>query len=138
MDDRYVYAYIGTLSIIIALFIEFLIGIYINLAIPSAVLSGSTITNGHYSPGDFMLIMVHISLGFFIVLISFLILTLSIKLKRAKLIFASSLATAFIITAVSVEILFLFKSTELYSFTTKSAFIIALVSELYYIYRIRH
>ncbi len=136
MKPEYSYARLGIDVMIALLAIQFTLGIYINLYVNFPPLS--SITHFSYTSlgPDFISIMIHMLLGFFLLIVSFIMLLLSTRMKNKKMILSGILAFVFVIVAGISGILFLFNELSIYSFIMSFSFIIIVISEFYYMYQL--
>ncbi len=137
MEDKYAYAYIGVFSMIIMLMIQFLLGIYINLYISFPPMNGNYYNAKGIFPAHFILIMVHMMLGIFIMLVAFFILFLSVKIRNMKVIIPALVSLIFIAVAGFAGILFLFAEYNIYSFIMSFSFIVVVIAQFYYLYSLK-
>jgi len=144
MDNKCSYAYLGLAVIMVLLFIQFIIGIFINLYVSFPPLNSIS----HIAPAAFpsnyitvmfhmMPVMFHMMLGFLILIVSFIMLLLSIKIQNSKLVLSSGISFIFVIIAGVSGFLFLFNEYNLYSLIMAVSFIIIVMSEFYYLYTLK-
>ncbi len=132
MEQKYSYAYTGIFVMMVLLALQFLLGIYINLYVSFPPISQLHL---HF-PADYIIVMVHMMLGFLILIASFILMLLAIKINDIKIIISSALGFVFVIVAGLSGFIFLFDKYSVYSFSMAFSFIIVVLSEFYYFYRL--
>ncbi len=132
MEQKYSYAYTGIFVMMVLLALQFLLGIYINLYVSFPPISELHL---HF-PADYIIVMVHMMLGFLILIASFILMLLAIKINDTKMIISSALGFIFVIVAGLSGFIFLFYKYNAYSFSMAFSFIIVVLSEFYYFYRL--
>ncbi|WP_298275051.1 hypothetical protein [Ferroplasma sp.] len=137
MDNKYSYAYLGLAVIMVLLFIQFIIGIFINLYVSFPPLNSISHIAPAAFPSNYITVMFHMMLGFLILIVSFIMLLLSIKIQNSKLVLSSGISFIFVIIAGVSGFLFLFNEYNLYSLIMAVSFIIIVMSEFYYLYTLK-
>ena len=132
MEQKYSYAYTGIFVIIILLVLQFLLGIYINLYVSFPPISELHL---HF-PANYIIVMIHMMLGFLILIASFILMLLAIRINDIKMIISGALGFVFVIVAGLSGFIFLFNEYNIYSFLMAFSFIIVVLSEFYYLYRL--
>jgi hypothetical protein len=137
MDNKYSYAYLGLAVMLVLLFIQFIIGIFINLYVSFPPLNRISHIAPAAFPSNYITVMFHMMLGFLILIVSFIMLLLSIKLQNSKLVSSSAISFIFVIVAGVSGFLFLFNEYNVYSLIMAISFIIIVMSEFYYLYTLK-
>jgi len=137
MDGKYRFVYTGITVIMVLLFIQFILGMYVNLYVSFPPLNSITNAGPHGFPPNYIVVMLHMMLGFLILMVSFIMLLLSIKIRNSKLVLSSSVSFVFVIIAGISGFLFLFNEANLYSLIMAISFMIIVLSEFYYLYVIK-
>ena len=137
MDNKYSFAYLGLAVMMVLLFIQFIMGIFINLYVPFPPLNSISHIGPSAFPSNYITVMFHMMLGFLILIVSFIMLLLSIKIQNTKLIISAVLSFIFVIIAGVSGFLFLFNEYNIYSFLMATSFIIIVMSEFYYLYTLK-
>ncbi len=137
MDEKYSFAYLGIIAIMALLFIQFILGMYVNLYVLFPPLNGVSHLVGNRFPPNYIVVMVHMMLGFLILIVSFIILLLSIKIRNSKLVLSSGISFVLVIVAGISGFLFLFNEANVYSLIMAVSFILIVLSEFYYLYVIK-
>ncbi|MCL4453063.1 MAG: hypothetical protein M1317_03035 [Candidatus Thermoplasmatota archaeon] len=137
MDNKCSYAYLGLAVIMVLLFIQFIIGIFINLYVSFPPLNSISHIAPAAFPSNYITVMFHMMLGFLILIVSFIMLLLSIKIQNSKLVLSSGISFIFVIIAGVSGFLFLFNEYNLYSLIMAVSFIIIVMSEFYYLYTLK-
>jgi heme A synthase len=137
MDQKYSYIKYGIAAMMILLFMQFIIGIYINLYVSFPPLNSVKNNAALHFPPDYITVMLHMMLGFLLLIVSFIILLLSIKIRNNKLVISSAISFIFVIVAGISGFLFLFNELNIYSITMAISFIIIILSEFYYLYEVK-
>ena len=137
MDNKYSFAYLGLAVMMVLLFIQFIMGIFINLYVPFPPLNSISHMGPGAFPSNYLTVMFHMMLGFLILIVSFIMLLLSIKIQNTKLIISSIVSFIFVIIAGVSGFLFLFNEYNIYSFLMATSFIIIVMSEFYYLYTLK-
>jgi hypothetical protein len=137
MDEKYSFAYIGITVIMVLLFVQFILGMYVNLYVSFPPLNSIANVGSHGFPSNYIVVMIHMMFGFLILIVSFIILLLSARIRNSKLILSSGISFAFVIIAGISGFLFLFNEANLYSLIMAVSFMIIVLSEFYYLYVIK-
>jgi hypothetical protein len=137
MDQKYSFAYLGIALIMVLLFIQFILGIYVNLYVPFPPLNRVSHLGPGSFPSNYVVVMFHMMLGFLILIVSFIMLLLSAKIGNGKLMAAAAISFVFVIVAGVSGFLFLFQEKNLYSLIMAVSFIVIVMSEFYYLYTIK-
>jgi len=137
MDEKYRFAYTGITVIMVLLFIQFILGMYVNLYVSFPPLNNVANIGPHSFPSNYIVVMIHMMLGFLILIVSFMILLLSVKIRNSKLVLSSGISFVFVIIAGISGFLFLFNEANLYSLIMAVSFMIIVLSEFYYVYVIK-
>ncbi|WMT51905.1 MAG: hypothetical protein RE471_03265 [Ferroplasma sp.] len=137
MDNKYSYAYLGLAVMIALLFIQFIIGIFINLYVSFPPLNSISHIAPAAFPSNYIIVMLHMMLGFLILIVSFIMLLLSIKIQNSKMVISSGISFVFVIVAGISGFLFLFNEYNVYSLIMAVSFIIIIISEFYYLYTLK-
>ncbi|WP_337859954.1 hypothetical protein [Ferroplasma sp.] len=137
MDQKYSYARLGIAAIMILLLIQFILGMYVNLYVSFPPLNSVTNNAANHFPSSYIAVMFHMMLGFLILIVSFIMLLLSVKIRNTKLVLSSVTSFAFVIMAGISGFLFLFNELNIYSIIMAVSFIIIIMSEFYYLYAIK-
>ena len=137
MDNKYSFAYLGLAVMMVLLFIQFIMGMFINLYVPFPPLNSISHMGPRAFPSNYLTVMFHMMLGFLILIVSFIMLLLSIKIQHINLIISSVLSFIFVIIAGVSGFLFLFNESNKYSFLMATSFIIIVMSEFYYLYTLK-
>ncbi|EQB73082.1 MAG: hypothetical protein M1462_07710 [Candidatus Thermoplasmatota archaeon] len=137
MDQKYSFAYLGITVIMALLFMQFIMGMYINLYVSFPPMNSITHMGPHNFPSNYIVVMFHMMLGFLILVVSFIMVLLSLRIRNSKLVISSFLSFFFVIVAGISGFLFLFNEKNLYSLLMAISFIIIVLSEFYYLYVIK-
>ncbi|MCL4349356.1 hypothetical protein [Ferroplasma acidiphilum] len=137
MDEKYSFAYLGITAIMALLFIQFILGMYVNLYVSFPPLNNVAHLAGKSFPSNYIVVMVHMMFGFLILIVAFILLLLSVKIRNSKLVLSSAISLVFVIVAGISGLLFLFNEANLYSLIMAISFIIIVLSEFYYLYVIK-
>ena len=137
MDNRYGYAYTGLTLMIVLLFIQFILGIFINLYVSFPSLNSISQVGPEVFPSNYITVMLHMMLGFLILIVSLIMILVSFRIGSAKLVFSSVVSSAFVVVAGVSGLLFLFNEYNRYSFLMAISFIIIVISEFYYLYSLK-
>jgi len=132
MEQKYSYAYTGIIVMLILLALQFLLGMYINLYV-----SFPPLNEMHFHfPANYITVMIHMLLGFLILIVSFILLLLAVRMNDIKIIISGTLGFVFVVVAGLSGFIFLFNEYNIYSFLMSFSFIIVVISEFYYLYRL--
>ncbi len=137
MDEKYSFAYLGITAIMALLFIQFILGMYVNLYVSFPPLNNVSHLAGNSFPSNYIVVMVHMMFGFLILIVAFILLLLSVKIRNSKLVLSSAISLVFVMVAGISGLLFLFNEANLYSLIMAVSFIIIVLSEFYYLYVIK-
>ncbi len=137
MDSRYRYTYLGLAFMIVLLFIQFILGIFINLYVTFPPLNSISQVGPEVFPSNYITVMFHMMLGFLILIVSLIMILMSFRIGSAKLLLSSITSSIFVIIAGISGILFLFNEFNRYSFLMGISFIIVIMSEFYYLYSLK-
>ncbi len=132
MEQKYSYAYTGILVMMIMLALQFLLGMYINLYVSFPPISELHL---HF-PSNYIIVFIHMMFGFLILIASFILLLLAVRINDMKIIISGALSFIFVIVAGLSGFIFLFYEYNIYSFLMAFSFIIVVISEFYYFYRL--
>jgi hypothetical protein len=137
MDSRYRYIYLILAFMIALLFIQFILGIFINLYVTFPPLNSISQVGPKVFPSNYITVMFHMMLGFLILIVSLIMILISFRIGSAKLLLSSIISSIFVIIAGISGILFLFNEFNRYSFLMGLSFIIVVMSEFYYLYSLK-
>ncbi len=134
MKEKFKYAYYFTGGLVLLLFIQFILGIYINLYVNFPPITSHGFMRMPMT--NFIPIMIHMVFGFLILFASFIIFYLMLKISDNVLIISSTISFIFVLIAGLSGFLFLFNESNTYSFLMAFSFIVIFVLQFVNIYRL--